>query len=163
MYLGFERGDGNEHRHKLAAAAAGFYPVLVVEGKHLLLEREDTTVYCFSRDHVIYAPILRTKNELQRAVRPMIVEELTLSAYPTSKQSNTRSLPPAELLLNPNTSGHITKWRAHAIQKAQMANTKSSVTTNLSSRDAQAETPQEYATDQISNHGISNDKKHPSA
>lgn len=117
----------------------------------------------FSRNRVTYPPTPRTKDELQRVVRPMIVEELTPSAYPTSGQLNTRNLPPAKPLPDPNIFVHITRARANAMRKAQRANAESSVTPNLSPRDAQAETPQKYVIDRIINCGINDDKEQPYA
>lgn len=147
VYFGVERPDGNRHRHKLAAVAAEPYLVLDVERKTVALEREDKAVDRVSRNRVTHAPTPRTKEKLQRVVRPMIVEDLRPSTYSTSEQFNIRNLTPPESLPDPNSFGHITRSRANMIRKAQTADTESSVTPDLLPRDAQAETTQENVID----------------
>lgn len=56
--------DENKHRHKLAALAAGSYLILAVDGKPVVLKRENRTVECVSRDCVTYVPDTRTKDDL---------------------------------------------------------------------------------------------------
>lgn len=74
FYLRVECHDGNEHRHNLASFSAGPYLVLDVDGKTVALAREDKTFERVSRDRVTFAPTPQTNEELQRNVRPMIVE-----------------------------------------------------------------------------------------
>lgn len=44
MYLRVEHREENEHRHKLAALAAGPYPTVEIIGKAVVIVREDETV-----------------------------------------------------------------------------------------------------------------------
>lgn len=52
VYLRVKRHNENEHRHKLAAMAAGPYPILEVKSKTVVIKREDETVERISRDCV---------------------------------------------------------------------------------------------------------------
>lgn len=63
VYLRVKRYDEDEHRHKLAAVAAGPYPVLEVKRKTVMKIREKETVDSVSRDRVKHAPVPRTKDE----------------------------------------------------------------------------------------------------
>lgn len=96
-------------------------------------------------------------------VRPMTVEELTPSAYPTSKQLNTRNLPLAAPLPESNNVKRPARSQSEAKRQTREVNTEAFVNLGTPLSGTRAEAPQEYVIDRIVSHGINGDQEHPSA
>lgn len=70
--------------------------------KHVVIKREDETIKRVGCDRAAHTATLRIKDELQRMIRAMTVEESTTNVDPTSTQLETHSLPSAVPLKDTN-------------------------------------------------------------
>ena len=168
IYLRVERRDENETRHKLAAVADGPYRVVEATPLTVVIERPYQTVERVSRDRVTLAPLPRSVEEIQEAIRPMTDEELIPDEFPVSESTNLRDLPIRRSRINQPTDEnpeqeHDPTENREPQRELVHDNEDDVINNNDETVIEDTDGNQEYVIERIISHGVNEDPEHPSA